>query len=87
MKNLKKAFPNRSVTYMGQTDENYTNGETYTIEIAPFSDDHFGGNTVADNRYMVYKSVTNLFREGNNPSGYRVYSDLKSVAKDFKKNG
>lgn len=75
---MKKAYYGRELVYQGQTDSSYENGKTYTVDITPFSG--------ADNRVMVYKTVTNLFEEGSQDSGYRVYPSIEEAAKDFKKS-
>ena len=49
---MKKAYYGRELTYVGQDDNTYKNGEKYTIDITPFSGD--------DNRVMVYKNSHQL---------------------------
>lgn len=74
---MKKAYYGRELKYVGQEDHTYKTGETYKVDITPFSGE--------DNRVMVYKTVTNLFEEGAMDSGYRVYPTIEAVAKDFTK--
>lgn len=40
---MKKAYMNRDVLYVGTTDQDYTTGERYNVDITPFGDDFING--------------------------------------------
>ena len=82
---MKKAYINRDVLYVGATDASYTTGERYNVDITPFSDDFIKGERIPDNRYMVYRTVTDPKASGQMDSGYRVYPSVEAVSKDFKR--
>jgi len=87
MSKSKNVFTNRNVTYKGAPDAFYEVGKTYNLDITPFGDDFIKGERIPDNRYMVYQTVSDPKNPNGTLSGYRVYPDLKAVAKDFQKNG
>lgn len=82
---MKKAYMNRDVLYVGTTDKDYTSNERYNVDITPFGDDFIQGERVADNRYMVYRTITDPRTSGQVESGYRVYDSVEAVSKDFKR--
>jgi len=79
---MRKNYFNQRVTYIGPVNEDYIPGELNSIDITPMQGNMPTGEK--DNRIMVYKSVSNLFLEGKNPSGYRVYATMEDIKKDFK---
>ena len=82
---MKKAYINRDVLYVGATDENYTTGERYNVDITPFGDDFIQGERIEDKRYMVYRTITDPKTSGQVGSGYRIYPSVEAVSKDFKR--
>lgn len=75
--------------YIGETNDDYINGEDYAITTLPMSGRIFKPgkengkwiDTVGerDNRIMLWK---NLF-EPNAKQGYRVYKNQAAILKDF----
>jgi len=79
---MRKAYFNQKVTYTGPPCEEYVPGELNSIDITPMTGNMPNGEK--DLRIMLYKTVTNIFKEGKDPSGYRVYASMEDIQKDFK---
>lgn len=78
---MRKPYFNQKVTYVGPPNEDYIPGEINSIDIQPMMGNMPNGEK--DMRLMVYKTVSDIFKEGKNPSGYKVYATMEDIKKDF----